>query len=165
MKIEQIAIDLDGVLADFSKRFKELYKDEPETDYISNNKKNELYKKKFHEFIENKNFSNLDPMEDLQVGLEYLRTLDVHIWLLTSTAREEYLNEVSSQKRIWLKNNNIEWNPVFVPGKKLKCYYAKPGRILIDDTLSNIEQWEENCGIGIHHKSWEETINKLKEYF
>lgn len=165
IEIEQIAIDMDGVLADFHKRFKELYQNEPEVDYVSNNKRNKSYRKNFHDFVESKQFATLDPMPDLQEGLDYLKTLDVHMWILTSTAKEEYLNEISAQKKIWLKNHNIPYHPVFVPGKRMKCYYSKPRRILIDDTVSNIESWIEGGGVGILHTNWIDTINTLKQYF
>ena len=165
MKIEQIAVDMDMVLCNFKSRFKELYLSEPEVDYISNNKRNQAYRENFHNFIQNKQFSTLDPMPDLQEGLNYLKTLNVHIWILSSTAKEEYLNEVSAQKKIWLKNHNIPYHPVFVPGKRMKCYYAKPGRILIDDTVSNIESWIEGGGVGILHTNWTDTINILKQHF
>lgn len=164
MKVDQIAIDMDGVLCDFRGRFEQLYHNEPEVDFISNNKRNKTYRKNFHDFVINKHFSTLDPMPDLHEGLDYLKTLNVHMWILSSTAKEEYLNELSNQKRLWLRNNNIPYNSVFVPGKRMKCYYAKPDRILIDDTLSNVEQWIENGGIGIHHSSWKETIKSIKLY-
>lgn len=163
IKIEQIAIDMDGVLCDFKSRFKELYQDEPEVDYISNNKKNRIYRENFHDFIQNKQFSTLDPMPDLQEGLDYLKTLNIHMWILSSTAKEEYLNEVSEQKKFWLKNHNIPYHPVFVPGKRLKCFYSKKGRILIDDTLSNIESWELGGGVGILHTNWTDTIKHLNQ--
>ena len=49
-----------------------------------------------------------------------------------------------------------------MPGKRLKQDYAAPNAILIDDTVSNIEQWIEQGGIGILHTSWQKTIDEFK---
>ena len=50
--ISELFIDQDGVLADFKKRYVQLYKSDPETDYNAPNKKRkELHQKRFHDFI------------------------------------------------------------------------------------------------------------------
>ena len=41
--IKHIYVDMDGVLADFFKRFEELFKAEPEIDYPSNTQKKKAY--------------------------------------------------------------------------------------------------------------------------
>lgn len=159
--IVEIFVDMDGVLSDFYSRFKSLYKVIPEVDYNAETKK--VYTGQFDKFVKDNHFETLDPMPDLVEGLEFLRKLheQIPICILTSTAREEYLNELARQKRSWLRQHSIEFHPVFVPGKHMKCYYSKPNRLLIDDTPSNIEQWINGGGIGILHTSWEQTI---KEY-
>lgn len=45
-----------------------------------------------------------------------------------------------------------------------KPYLAKPNRILIDDKLETILKWREEGGIGIHHISFENSLNELKKY-
>lgn len=162
--ITEIFVDMDGVLSDFYTRFKSRYKVIPEVDYNAETKK--VYTGQFHKFVEDKHFETLDPMPDLDLGLEFLRELhkQIPICILTSTAREEYLNELSRQKRSWLKEYEIEFHPVFVPGKRYKHYYSKPGRVLIDDTASNIEEWQTMGGIGIYHTSWAQTIAEYKDY-
>lgn len=164
--ISEIFVDMDGVLSNFHKKFDELYHAKPEIDYPSNNKKKAEYVKRFQEFIATGQFANLDPMPDIELALDFLRTVhkQVPVCILTSTAREEYLDELSRQKRIWLREHDIEFHPVFVPGKRYKYYYSKPGRVLIDDTVSNIEEWRSMGGIGILHKSWQQTIAEYKEY-
>lgn len=158
---------MDGVICDFSKRYKELFESDAVEDY---NDKRSAVKKKHHErfrqIVADGHFATLDPMPDFQEGLKFLEWINaehkIPVAFLTSTATEEYLNEISRQKKEWLKNNKVRFFPVFVPGKRMKSYYAKPGRILIDDTYSTIQSWELNSGIGIYYKSWEETINIVK---
>jgi hypothetical protein len=164
--ISEIFVDQDGVLADFQKRYRQIYKTDPEIDYNSSNKKRkELHQKRFHDFIENKQFAVLEPMPDFKEGLEYLKQIHkdykIPICILTSTAKEEYIKELSAQKGFWLKKYNVPFHPVFVPGKRYKHYYSKPGRVLIDDTKSTIVNWNSMSGIGIHHLSWKDTIKRI----
>lgn len=161
--INKIFVDMDGVLCNFHKRFKEVYKNEPEVDYLSDSKKNKIYRQRFKDFISNKNFANLDPMIDLGLGLKFLELMShsVPIEILSSTACEEYFDELSEQKLFWLNEYNIQYKAIFVPGKRLKKQYSQPGYVLIDDTASNIEEWNSMGGIGILHRSWIDTIKKL----
>ena len=46
---------------------------------------------------------------------------------------------------------------------KFYIHMPAPNHILIDDRLSNIEQWRSQGGIGILHTSAVNTIQQLKE--
>lgn len=161
--ITELYVDMDGVLADFYNRFIELFKQHPERDYPSNNQAKKDYQNKWHKFIKDDHFATLDPMPDLQIGLLFLNEKAKHmpVNILGSTARAEFLNELTRQKTIWLRRYDINFNTIFVPGKSLKQHYAKPGRVLIDDTQINITQWNDNGGIGILHTSWDDTIVQI----
>lgn len=166
--IKTIYVDMDGVLCDFLKRFKELYGVEPERDYPSKNKTKDAYKQQFKDFIAGDNFATLDPMPDFDEGIRFLDILvfkgyDYTIKLLSSTAKPKYMEEVARQKHLWLKNHDIHWPVILVPGKKLKQYYARPNSVLIDDTLSNVIEWRDRGGPAIWHTSWEETIKQFGE--
>lgn len=169
MSVNELFIDMDGCVSDFHKRYYELFESDALEDYFSsNNKKKKIHHERFAKIVKDGHFATFDPMPDFEEGLEFLemvnRKYEIPVCFLTSTATEEYLKEISRQKQEWLKKYNIRFNAVFVPGKRMKCYYAKEGRVLVDDTLSNIEDWNLNHGIGIHHKSWKETINIIKTY-
>ena len=47
--------------------------------------------------------------------------------------------------------------------QKKKTYATFNGRpnVLIDDYLKNIEDWENNGGIAIHHANTERTVHEL----
>jgi 5'(3')-deoxyribonucleotidase len=51
----------------------------------------------------------------------------------------------------------------FGPFSKDKHQHCTMGDILIDDRTSNIDEWRSAGGIGILHKSFKDTIQKLKE--
>lgn len=165
--ISEIFLDLDGVCAAFDKRFSELFDDSPEEDYAtSNNKKRKLHQKRFHKFIEDEHFATLDLIHGTKEAIEFFEwvndTHNIPVCFLTSSAREEFLDIIGTQKKRWLKSHNIKFHMMIVPGKRYKCYFAKKGRLLIDDTKQNIDQWIHHGGIGLHHQNWETSINSVK---
>ena len=158
-KISCIYLDMDGVIADFTKRYKEMYHMEPRRA-----EKNKKFDHFFDEFIETKQFTTLDLMPDAMMGIEFLRKAPVPTQILSSTANQERYDAVSKQKMIWLQTHGITFNPIFVPGKDLKYKYATPNSIIIDDTKSVIDDWNNAGGIGIWHKDWGTTLTILKMY-
>jgi len=154
-----IYLDLDGVVADFNKRYKELYGMEPRE--AEKNKKFDHY---FNQFIADQNFATLDLMPGAMDGITFLRKSQVTTQILSSTANQERYDDISKQKMVWLQKQGITFNPIFVPGKRLKQQYAAPDKIIIDDTPSIIDQWNAAGGIGILHKNWPDTIAILKIY-
>jgi beta-phosphoglucomutase-like phosphatase (HAD superfamily) len=159
-KINMIYLDMDGVIADFTKRYKELYHMMPREA-----EKKKEFNKFFDEFIATKQFETLDLMPGAEVGLEFLRKhLTVPTQILSSTANQERYDEISKQKLIWLNTHNVTFTPQFVPGKKHKWKFARPDTIIIDDTESVIDDWRKAGGIGILHKDWTNTLGILKMF-
>jgi hypothetical protein len=165
--IKIIYVDMDGVLCDFKKRFVELFKYEPEVDYPSKKKEKLEYKRRFDVFVQEDHFTDLDPMPDFDEAIAFLKSIESKytIKILSSTAKEKYLVNVSDQKQIWLDKHDIKYPAIFVPGKKLKQYYARPDSLLIDDTLSSVVEWRDRGGPAIWHKSWVETIKEFEENY
>mgnify|MGYP003703918363 FL=1 len=158
-KIKCIYLDMDGVIADFVKRYKELYHMEPRE--AEKNKKFDHY---FNEFIETNQFATLDLMPGAMDAITFLRKASVPTQILSSTANEKRYDAISKQKMIWLQTHGITFNPIFVPGKKHKYKYATPDSIIIDDTESVIDDWKKAGGIGILHKDWMTTLAILRLY-
>lgn len=159
MKVTKIYVDMDGVIANFNKRYRELNDMEPRQ--AERDKKFDHY---FKEFIEGKNFATLELMPDAYLGITYLKRQTIPVEILSSTADEQKYDEISSQKLKWLKDMNIPWKANFVPGKRHKYKFATPGSVIIDDTLKVIDDWYNAGGIAIHHKNWIDTLNTLQLY-
>lgn len=157
MKVSKIYLDMDGVIADFEKRYKNLYHILPREAET-----HKEFNKFFDEFIATKQFATLDLMPAAVEGMQYLDSLGIPIEILSSTANEERYDAISKQKRNWLQINNIPYKQNFVPGKKHKYKFATPDSVIIDDTESVITDWRKAGGIGILHKSWPETISKMR---
>lgn len=157
-KISCIYLDMDGVIANFEQRYEEWFGNVPEEERRTH------FKANFVKAIENGIFQKLDKMPDADILLEFLRKSPVPTQILSSTAREEFYDDVSKQKNIWLQSHGITFAPNFVPGKQHKYKWAKPHTIIIDDTLSVIEDWRKAGGIAIWHKDAKSTISQLESY-
>ena len=155
-----IYLDMDGVIADFTKRYKELYRMEPREA-----EKKKEFDKFFDEFIATGQFATLDLMPGAMDGLTFLRKhLTIPTQILSSTASEARYDAISKQKMIWLQTHGITFTPNFVPGKRHKWKFAKRDTIIIDDTQSVIDDWRKAGGIGILHKDWPSTLAILRQY-
>jgi hypothetical protein len=150
---------MDGVIADFNKRYKELYKIEP--------KEADTYKtfdKFFTMFIADRQFAKLDLMPDAMELINHLRSLPIPTEILSSTSSEKRDAEVREQKIDWLNKHNIEFPVNLVPGKRFKRTFSNVNSLLIDDTSQNIDQWRVEGGVGILHTDTLTTIGILKMY-
>jgi hypothetical protein len=85
--------------------------------------------------------------------------------LLSAAARGNFTvhEDVRNGKLDWIKNNlGYEfYKDAIICHRKEKKLYSNSNSILIDDFEQNINEWEDNGGIGILHKSSDETIEKL----
>ena len=157
-KIEKIYVDMDGVIADFEKRYVSL------SGHVSESKRRSLFVQNFIGFIADENFVTLELMPDARRLITFLDSLDIPKEILSSTAHPDNYDEISRQKNLWLNTHNIAWKQNFVPGKQHKYKYATPNSIIIDDTLSVIYDWNKAGGIAIHHKNAHNTISLLEQY-
>lgn len=71
-------------------------------------------------------------------------------------------NESRIGKIKWV-NKELGDYQVILRSSEHKKDLAAPKSILIDDREDTIKGWNENGGIGIHHTSTKDTIEKLKE--
>ena len=147
----KIYCDMDGVLVDFDKGYKELTGTEASFD----TPKEEFWapiQKAGAEF-----WIKLQWMPDGKQLWEFIKPYNPQ--LLSAPSKDE-----SSKigKFVWVKRN--------VPGTKLilrsaerKQEFATPNSILIDDRADNIQRWKDAGGVGIHHTSAADTIQQLKD--
>jgi len=147
----KIYCDMDGVLVDFDKGYKDLTGTEASFNTDP---------KQFWEPISKAGAAfwiKLQWMPDGKQLWDYIEQYNPD--LLSAPSREE-----SSKigKFTWVKRNT--------PGTKLilrsaerKQEFATPNSILIDDRADNIQRWKDAGGIGIHHTSSADTIQQLKD--
>jgi hypothetical protein len=148
---------MDGVIANFSKRYKELYHMAPEEA-----RTHREFHGFFDQFIAGGEFATLELMPDAMKLVEYLRNAEPTTVILSSTANEKNFDAISKQKVEWLKTHDIDFQRKFVPGKQHKYKSARPDTLIIDDTESVITDWRKAGGVAIWHKDVESTLVELK---
>lgn len=154
-------LDMDGVLTDFEERFATKF------GYPAmsvRDRKN--FSTEWPQFIKDKEFETLEWFPGGQELLAFVKKNQSKfdsVEILSSSGGHDHHEEVERQKIVWLKKQGIAFKVNIVPGKKYKKDYAKPNAILIDDTKSIIDSFNEAGGNGIHHKDLGETLEKLKK--
>lgn len=150
----KIYCDMDGVLCDFEKRFKEIHPWSP-SKYTEKNGKDEFWK-----LIDERGVGfwvGIEWMEDGKMLWEYLKSNFENVELLSSPSLAEHSR---LGKRLWVRNHKLEAKLNLAYASR-KPQYAAPDRILIDDRKDTIKEWEKQGGVGILHTSAEDTIVKL----
>jgi hypothetical protein len=157
-KFTKIYLDLDGVMCNFEKRYKEMFGVAP-----ADVRSFKEFSPNWTKFVEEQQFETLDWYPGAQELLNFIRQTGLDVEILSSSGGKKYHDQVTAQKMKWLKDHGIDYTPNIVPGRRLKAEYAKPDTILIDDTPDVIESFDQAGGVGILHKDAEKTIEKLKQ--
>lgn len=158
-----VYLDMDGVLTNFDKRYRELFGIPPED--VS--RKEEHFWANWKSFVLGNNFTTLELLPDAKELLDYTKELQesgITIEILSSSGGQQFHDVVKAQKLIWLDKHGITYKANIVPGGHLKAKYAlSPWYILVDDTPRVIEGFTNAGGTGILHTSAKETIDQLKK--
>jgi len=165
-EVEIIYLDMDGVLCDFHTEFK-IRAGVDTVQYEA-----EHGTKKFWEFINEQGisfWSEMAPMKDMDELKSFVFDNFLEIGILSSSSRKNGSIHAEEGKRLWLQKHNFtseikDNNIIIVDSARDKQNYAKPGRILVDDYVRNINSWKERGGIGIKHVNAKKTISELYKY-
>ena len=155
-----IFCDMDGVLVDFDKGYKELTG--KHTKHADLQDKNEFWGL-LNRSLEDKGLTeydywvNLEWMPDGQTLWNYIKGYNPYI--LTAPSRDPGSKQ---GKREWVERLDGMKKLYFKPAPS-KSEYAERNRILIDDRQDTIDKWNAAGGIGIHHTSAENTIKQLQK--
>lgn len=155
-----IHLDMDGVLADFSGYWRWLTGRDCES-YA----RGEFWK----EAIQYPNiYWELKPMKDSRYLADNITKMvsgkDIQIEILTALPSMVNFPLAEKHKEAWVRKHfSKKWKFKTGPFAVDKQKHAKPGDILIDDKIRNIDQWEAAGGIGILHTSAYKTVKELKK--
>ena len=159
--VKEVFVDLDGVLANFSKGFKDKYGFEI-TDFNSRTKE----EKESHEKMWPKDALFLDmPVLEGAVALLLLIEELGYVPTILSSCGKHDPRANAEDKKIWIETyfpffefKDFKW----VAKSKHKGKYAvDKNSILIDDFHICVEVWEEAGGTAIHYTTYEETKDEI----
>jgi len=154
----EVAIDMDGVLSDFSRGAIEMLGTSP-----ANNKKAFWKAMKKYNEDGNRFFVNLPMMAGADRLLKFIKNNFKNYYVLTATGTYNK-DGIDAEKREWVKKHiSPNMKVVTVVRSSDKAKYASPNTILIDDREASIIPWREVGGIGILHTSPDKTISELKK--
>jgi len=153
-----IAIDMDGVLADFDLGSRQALGDDKDT----------ISTKEFWKRVNNYNknvapfFENLPAMKDAFTLMRFITNNFDNYFVLTASGYTP--KNVEEQKRNWVRKVFSPLLKVVIVKKSAdKAQYAGPDSILIDDRNKSIDPWKKAGGIGILYTSATDTITQLKK--
>jgi hypothetical protein len=147
----KIYCDMDGVLVDFNKGYKELTGVDLGTEH-----RNDAH---FWDPINDEGYEfwiNLGWMNDGKRLWNYIQKYNPE--LLSAPSRQ---NDSRVAKHDWVERE-LPGVHLILRSAKHKKDFAGPKNILIDDRLDNIQGWRDAGGIGIHHVNTKHTIDQLK---
>lgn len=142
-------LDMDGVLANFNKKFAEIQTSEH--DHI-----------RFRDAVMQFSiFEHLEFMPDAQELLNHVSKLqDVNVEILTSMGTFDVDRGFAAkcQKLKWLKEKNIPYKANFVRTKTEKAQFAGSTSMLVDDSIGCIAPYIAKGGHGILHVNAPDSI-------
>mgnify|MGYP005992749849 CR=1 FL=1 len=158
-----IYLDMDGVIADFDQRFKDISGMTP-SEY-----KDKYGMKKFWDLIDKENkvkfWVGIPLMPEAEKLINYVSQYDYEILTAPSVRKQSKIG-----KLIWLRKIHSDLFPNkpkinFKPAKEkhqIKLNLTKSD-ILIDDKATTIDNWNNSGGTGILYTSTKNTIKQLKQ--
>ena len=158
----KIYLDMDGVIADFDKRFKDISGMNPrefEDKYGT---------KEFWNLIDEENkvkfWVGIPEMPGAKALVDYVKKYNFELLTSPSAKKQSYLG-----KLLWIRNHkDLFGGKPRVNFKRAKEKHEvksdlQTTDILIDDREDTISRWNEAGGTGIHYKSASQVINDLKK--
>ena len=159
----KVYLDMDGVLADFDQRFRDLSGMEP------SEFENKYGRKAFWDLIDEEHkikfWVGIKPMDGASALVDAVKDYDYELLTSPSAKKQSYLGKI-----LWVKNHTGDVFPSkprinFKKAKEkhlVKPQLAKTD-ILIDDREDTIGRWNTAGGTGIVYKSIGQVLNDLKK--
>lgn len=154
-----VAIDMDGVLADFSAMVEQIL-DKPRDQITTREMWDGInrYNKNVEPF-----FENLPVMDDALDLVRFVYNNFNNWYILTASGYTP--KDAPEQKKRWISKVFGPMTEVVVVTRSSdKAKYATQNSILIDDRSQSIDPWVAAGGIGILHTSAKDSIEQLKKY-
>ena len=157
MRVPQLFLDLDGVLANFDDGYRELFGALPD--------RNGPEPPDFWDKISGHGsfFASLQPMPDAMELWSAAHELHPKPIILTGVPKE--VPDAGIQKRAWVTHHFGADAHVITCPSAHKRKHGKPGDVLVDDWPKYQHLWEKMGGIFVLHTSAADSISTLRGLF
>lgn len=157
-KLYKVYIDIDGVLADFDKKAKEITSGKYGRDDFS---KGNFWKAVYRYNSEVEPFfESLPKMSGADKLMNFAVNNFENVALLTATGFTP--KDAAEQKTRWAAKNFPGIKTLTVTNSAHKAVYSNPRSILIDDRTASIDPWRKAGGLGILFTNTDQAISELK---
>lgn len=162
MTVNRIYVDMDGVLADFERKYQEVFGESSKIE----GKHPKNFNQKWKVWNENELFKYLNLMPGANILLDFLETTiidgyKIQVQILSASGGHGMHEKIYNNKIEWLRTHNLWYKPNIVSSKRMKKDFADHDCLLIDDDINNTREFVEAGGLAIHHKDAETTIELL----
>ena len=145
-----IYLDLDGVLADFGLHARNLLKTERANDDINGRWPDQQWR----QIRDCQHFYRHIPLmprahEMATLARGFRDNLGWELYMLTAIPHKNDMPHVFHDKIDWVADYFPDIRVQFGPYSEDKQHHCQPGDILVDDRLSNCEQWQARGGIAV----------------
>ena len=156
MRDFNLYLDADGVICGFDQHVQKIF-----------GKKVEDFQPKgslwaaltHHDTHVEKFFRNLPKIDDADVLVDFVTAHFKSVKILTACGYTP--KDAKEQKIAWFAEHYPQIECIVVTKSPDKAAYASPTTVLIDDRSKSIDPWMAAGGIGILHRSADETIETL----
>lgn len=146
-----VYLDMDGVLADFNGRYKEIFGKDSDANSANDPNVGKLVGTDF--------FATLDKLPDADKLVAVCVYLFGGYSICSSPLRGDGENSAVN-KKLWIKQHlTPQPDQIVITGKKDS--YAKGKNILIDDRPKNINAWRDRGGIGILYNAYTDSLDTV----
>lgn len=146
-----VYLDMDGVLADFNGRYKEIFGKDSDANSANDPNVGKLVGTDF--------FATLDKLPDADKLVAACVYLFGGYSICSSPLRGDGENSAVN-KKLWIKQHlTPQPDQIIITGKKDS--YAKGKNILIDDRPKNINAWRDRGGIGILYNAYTDSLDTV----
>jgi len=157
--MKKIYLDMDGVVADFNEYAYRVHGFGSEVEYPDDLWNQIAQNPRLYRDLKKTPYAD-ELVHNCRV---FAQKHNLELYFLTAVPKSNRLH--------WAFTDKVEWGqkyfpdiPVhFGPFSKDKHVHCSPGDILIDDRISNINEWNNAGGIGILHENYEDTIDILQK--
>jgi len=160
--MKTLYLDMDGVVADFDEYAHRTLGLPPSAGIYPDDKWEQLAKNPriYRDLIKTPYADRL--VEECE---DFAQTKGYNMYFLTAVPKGNDVPWAFYDKVLWAQQYFPNIAVMFGPFSKDKHQHCNVGDILIDDRLSNIEEWSAAGGIAIHHTSIDDTLYELSTLY